>query len=129
MEELIHQVVAEHDVDPDRIYVGGLSMGTIMTTLLITSATENPIDFAAAILCSGGNINAEQAEIIASKGFPVYLVGNTSDFAASGLPASLANLQAAGVDAKMKLYPAGPVFDGEFIMALTIPGTISTITL
>jgi len=114
MEELIHQVVAEHDVDPDRIYVGGLSMGTVMTTLLITSTTENQVHFAAAILCSGGNINPAQAEIIASKGFPVYLVGNTSDFAASGLPASLANLQAAGVDAKMKLYPAGPVFDGEF---------------
>jgi hypothetical protein len=85
-----------------------------MTTLLITSTTENQIDFAAAILCSGGNISSEQAEIIASKGFPVYLVGNTSDFAAIGLPASLANLQAAGVDARMKLYPEGPVFDGEY---------------
>jgi poly(3-hydroxybutyrate) depolymerase len=114
MKELVHQVVAEHDVDPDRIYVGGLSMGTVMTSLLITSTTENQINFAAAILCSGGNISPAQAEIIASKGFPVYLVGNTSDFAASGLPASLANLRAAGVDAKMKLYPAGPVFDGEF---------------
>ena len=114
MEALIHQVVAEHHVDPDRIYVGGLSMGTVMTTLLITSTTENQINFAAAILCSGGNINAAQAEIIASKGFPVYLVGNASDFAASGLPASLANLQAAGVDARLKLYPEGPVFDGEY---------------
>lgn len=114
MEELINKVVAENDVDPDRIYVGGLSMGTGMTTPLITSTTANQINFAAAILCSGGNLSATQAEIIASKGFPVYLVGNTSDGAASGLPASLANLKAAGVDAKLKLYPAGPVFDGTY---------------
>jgi hypothetical protein len=42
----------------------------------------------------------------------VYLVGNASDRAATNLPASLQNLQAAGVAAKLKLYPEGPVFDG-----------------
>ncbi|QHQ63303.1 hypothetical protein Ana3638_23090 [Anaerocolumna sedimenticola] len=114
MEQLINTVVAENYIDTDRIYVGGLSMGTGMTIPLITSTTENKIDFAAAILCSGGNLNAAQAQIIASKGFPVYLVGSTSDAAANNLPASLGNLLAAGVDAKMKLYPAGPVFDGTY---------------
>ena len=113
MEALIKKVVEENHVDPNRIYVGGLSMGTGMTTPLITSLTENKIDFAAAILCSGGNINPEQAQIIASKGFPVYLVGNTSDFAAGSHPTSLENLINAGVDAKMKRYPEGPVFDGS----------------
>ncbi len=114
MEALINAVVAENHVDPDRIYVGGLSMGTGMTTPLITSQTENQIAFAAAILCSGGNLNATQAQIIASKGFPVYLVGNTSDFAAFGQPAAYNNLLAAGVAAKMERYPAGPVFDGTY---------------
>lgn len=113
MEALIHTVVAENHVDPNRIYVGGLSMGTVMTSLLITSQTENQVDYAASILCSGGNINAAQAAIVASKGFPVYLVGSTSDFAAYGQPTSYNNLLAAGVAAKMMRYPAGPVFDGK----------------
>lgn len=113
MEALINQVVAENYVDVNRIYVGGLSMGTGMVTPLITSVNENKINFAAAILCSGGNINASQAQIIASKDFPVYLVGSTSDWATFGFSSSLTNLLAAGVDAKMKLYPAGPVFDGK----------------
>ena len=113
MEALINTVVAENNIDATRIYVGGLSMGTGMVTPLILSNTENKINFAAAILCSGGNINATNAQIIADKGFPVYFVGSTSDFAANSHPASLANLLAAGVDAKMMRYPAGPVFDGK----------------
>lgn len=114
MEALINQVVAENNVDPNRIYVGGLSMGTAMTVPLITSQTANQVAYAAAILCAGGNINATQAATIAGKGFPVYLVGNTSDGAANGHPASFNNLLAAGVAAKMMRYPAGPVFDGQF---------------
>lgn len=114
MEALINAVVADNYVDLDRIYVGGLSMGTSMTVPLITSQTANQVAYAAAILCSGGSINATQAQIIASKGFPVYLVGNTSDFAANSQPAAYNNLLNAGVDAMMKRYPAGPVFDGKF---------------
>ncbi len=38
---------------------------------------------------------------------------NKIDFAAANLPTTLTNLLAAGVNAKMKLYPAGPVFDGN----------------
>jgi predicted peptidase len=113
MEALIAEVVANNHVDTARIYVGGLSMGTGMTIPLITSTTGNRIAYAAAILCAGGNIDAAQAQIIAGKGFPVYLVGNLSDRAAGSLPASLKNLLAAGVDAQMKMYPEGPVFDGK----------------
>lgn len=113
METLINAVVADNHVDADRIYVGGLSMGTGMTTPLILSTTENKIDYAAAILCSGGSINATQAQIIADKGLPVYLVGNTSDFVGRTFPTTFNTLLEAGVDAKMKLYPAGPVFDGK----------------
>lgn len=113
MEALINQVIAENHIDVTRVFVGGLSMGTGMTTPLITSTTNNSIPFAAAILCSGGSINASQAQIIAKKGFPVYLVGSTSDWAASGLNSALNALLAAGVDAKLKMYPAGPVYDGK----------------
>lgn len=113
MEVLINQVIAENHIDVTRVFVGGLSMGTGMTTPLITSTTNNSIPFAAAILCSGGSINASQAQIIAKKGFPVYLVGSTSDWAASGLNSALNALLAAGVDAKLKMYPAGPVYDGK----------------
>lgn len=114
MEALINQVVAENYIDPDRIYVGGLSMGTGMTTPLITSTTDNSIKFAAAMLVSGGNLNANQCSIIAEKGFPVYLVGAASDGAAFGLPGCYDNLIAAGVDAHLMMYPQGPVFDGEY---------------
>jgi dienelactone hydrolase len=113
MEALINQVVAENHVDATRIYVGGLSMGTGMVTPLITSSTENKIDFAAAIQCSGGSVSAEQAQIIADKSLSVYFVGCESDFAAGSHPEALANLLEAGVDAKMKRYPEGPVFDGK----------------
>mgnify|MGYP000925457379 CR=1 FL=1 len=113
MEALINQVIADNHIDITRVFVGGLSMGTGMTTPLITSTTGNSIPFAAAILCSGGSISTSQAQIIAEKGFPVYLVGSTSDFATYGFNSSYSNLLAAGVDAKMKLYPAGPVFDGK----------------
>lgn len=114
MEALIKEVVANNYIDPDRIYVGGLSMGTGMTTPLITSTTDNSIQFAAAMLVSGGNLSDDQAKIIADKGFPVYLVGSASDGAAKNLPASYDRLIAAGVDAKIKIYPEGPVFDGEY---------------
>lgn len=113
MEALINDVIAENYVDVTKVYVGGLSMGTNMTIPLITSTTENRIPFAAAILCAGGSINGDQAQIIAGKGFPVYLVGCRSDWAASGLTGAYNNLKAAGVDAKLKMYPEGPVFDGK----------------
>jgi dienelactone hydrolase len=114
METLINTIVSENYVDTNKIYVGGLSMGTGMTIPLITSTTENKIDYAAAILCSGGNINADQAQIIADKGMAVYLVGSTSDWAAFGLTPAFNNLSSAGVDVKLKMYPEGPVFDGEY---------------
>lgn len=114
METLINNVIAENHIDVTRIYVGGLSMGTAMTIPLITSTGESSIPFAAAILCSGGSINETQAQVIAEKGFPVYLVGSKSDWAASGLPGAYQNLVSAGVDAKLKIYPEGPVFDGEY---------------
>lgn len=113
METLIRTVVAENYIDDTRIYVGGLSMGTAMVSPLITSTSENSINFAAAILCAGGNINDTDAQIIADKDISVYLVGCASDFAAYAHPTSLANLLAAGVDAKMMRYPEGPVFDGK----------------
>lgn len=112
MEALIHQVIEDNYIDPERVYVGGLSMGTGMTTPLITSTTDNRIQFAAAMLVSGGNLNEAQAKVIADKGFPVYLVGSASDGAAGGLPGTYERLIAAGVDAKLELYPEGPVFDG-----------------
>lgn len=113
MEELIKTVVAENNIDDTRIYVGGLSMGTAMVSPLITSTSENWIDFAAAIFCSGGSVNDTNAQIIADKGFPVYLVGSTSDFATYSFLSSLDKLLAVGVDAKMMMYPEGPVFDGK----------------
>lgn len=114
MEALISTVIAENYVDSNKIYVGGLSMGTGMTIPLITSTTENKINYAAAILCSGGSINSDQAQIIADKGMSVYLVGSASDWAAQSLPAAFNNLSSAGVDVKLKMYPEGPVFDGEY---------------
>lgn len=114
METLINTIVSENYVDTNKIYVGGLSMGTGMTIPLITSTTENKINYAAAILCSGGNINAEQAQIIADKDMAVYLVGSKSDWAAQGLTAAFNNLSSADVDVKLKMYPEGPVFDGEY---------------
>lgn len=114
MEALIRQIIDENYVDVTRVFVGGLSMGTGMTTPLILSETENCIPFAAAILSSGGSIRTAQAQLLASKGIPVYLVGCKSDFATYDFTNTFNKLQAAGADVKMKFYPEGPVFDGEF---------------
>ena len=114
MEALIKQVVDSNYIDRTRIYVGGLSMGTGMTTPLILSQTDNQIDYAAAILCSGGSMNTTQAAIVANKDIPMYLVGSTSDWATYGFTSMFNNLLAAGVDVNMERYPAGPVFDGQF---------------
>lgn len=114
METLIKQVVADNFIDPDRIFVGGLSMGTGMTSPLILSTTENSIDFAGAMLVSGGSLNSTQAATIAAKELPVYFVGNTSDGASSGHVSGYNNLINAGGIAKLARYPEGPVFDGEY---------------
>jgi|GEM_PF-1649179 len=114
MEALINKVVAENFIDPDRIFVGGLSMGTGMTSPLVLSTTENSINFAGAMLVSGGSFNQDQAATIARKGFPIYLVSNTSDFAGADHINTYNNLIEAGVNAKLMRYPEGPVFDGEY---------------
>jgi len=114
MEALINQIIAENYVDVTRVIVGGLSMGTGMVGPLVSSTTENSIPFAGAIFCSGGWLSGSQINTIADKGIPVYLVGCRSDWAAMSFPSTYNSMVAAGIDVKMKYYPEGPVFDGEF---------------
>jgi predicted peptidase len=117
MDALISAVVAENNVDPSRIYVGGLSMGSFgMASPMIASTNPDQLPYAAAILVSGASISATQAQVVASKGIPVWLLGNAGDPVAAALfpiPTAYVNLVAAGVDARINWYPPGPTFDGE----------------
>ena len=114
MEALIWQVIEENYVDVTRVIVGGLSMGTAMVGPLAASTTENSVPYAGAIFCSGVFLSGDQINTIASKGIPVYLVGAQSDWATFGFNSTYNSMKAAGIDVKMKYYPPGPVFDGEF---------------
>ena len=85
MEALINTVIAENNVDITRCVCRRPSMGTAMTTPLITSTTDNKIPLRQRSYVQAV-ISVSRAEIIAEKGFPVYLV----EAARIGLPWALA---------------------------------------
>lgn len=75
---IILKVMEEHpNIDPDRIYVGGCSMGGAGTMNMINTY---PDFFAAAFpICAAGAITEEAAEAFAANGMPVYMIHSIDD--------------------------------------------------
>jgi len=99
--DLIDEVSARHPVDPDRIYITGLSMGGFGSWSL---AAQYPEKFAAVVpICGGGD--AEDVERI--KNLPIWIFHGAKD-AAVPLKMSedmIAALKKAGSSAKLTVYP------------------------
>lgn len=98
---LVHEVVAEHRIDPSRVYVAGLSAGAGMATLL---ATRYPRLFAAVALHSGvvfGEArNAVGAMDVMRRGArsdPAQLVADVIGRGYPGMPAMIVHGDADGV--------------------------------
>ena len=98
---LIDNIAARHKIDPDRIYVTGLSMGGFGTWAL---AAAYPHKFAAiAPICGGGDL--KQAERI--KQLPVWAFHGAKD---EVVPPERSRemvdaLQAAGGNVRLTIYP------------------------
>ncbi len=99
---LVDQAQATWRIDPDRIYVTGLSMGAYGTWMLLA---HQPDRFAAAVLVCGGG-NPAQAERL--RHVPMWFFhGQKDDVVPMGESITLVRaLEAAGaVDVHLTLYP------------------------
>ena len=102
MISLIEEVIANNNVDPSRVYVGGCSMGGYMTWQTILAKPEL---FAAAFpVCAAYAPTAADAQLIAENGLPVWVVYSADDTTVNPdeFPrASVAALEAAGADVRV----------------------------
>ena len=97
----VDALVQEFAIDPDRIYVTGLSMGGYGTWDLITRYPEK---FAAAIpVCGGG----DKTKAAAAKGVPVWAFHGLADNVVLPIRSQdmIAGLRATGVKAPLTEYP------------------------
>ena len=102
--KLVDAVANTHRVDPQRLYVTGLSMGGGGTWSLITAY---PGKFAAAIpICGRGDLAA--AEKLAKLPIRVFVGGKDSERTVTNCQEMTAALKKAGGDAELKLYPDLP---------------------
>ncbi len=77
MEAILQVLEAHPNIDPNRIYVGGCSMGGGGTMNMINTYPEF---FAAAFpICAAGSITEEAAAAFAANGMPVYLIHSIDD--------------------------------------------------
>lgn len=75
--ELIDQVIAENpEIDTDRVYIGGLSMGGYMAWNMLREDNEDR--FTAAIM-SAAAFCPDEALVTKLKDFPMWIVYNTAD--------------------------------------------------
>lgn len=119
MVSLIEEVIANHNVDPDRVYIGGCSMGGYMTWQTILSKPEL---FAATFpVCAAYAPTEADAKLIAESGLPVWVVYSADDTTVNPdefTRPSVAALQAAGADVRVtefeRVYENDVLFNGHF---------------
>ena len=78
LDEFIDELIAEHDLDTDRIYIGGFSQGSMIS---VSSVFSKPETFAGAVLMSGRASNEMIVEenIAKLKDFPFFVSHGTLD--------------------------------------------------
>ena len=102
LKQLIDTVIARHNVDQDRIYITGLSMGGFATWQL---ATEHPDFFAAAIPICGGGKRTDAAKLTS---LPIWAFHGDADRVipvAASKTMIEAIKKAGGENAKLTVYP------------------------
>ena len=106
MISLIEEVIANNNIDPNRVYIGGCSMGGYMTWQTILAA---PDMFAATFpVCAAYTPTEADAQKIAESGLPVWVVYAANDRTVDPdqMPrASVAALEAAGANVKVTEFP------------------------
>ena len=104
MAAILHVLEEHPNIDTDRIYVGGCSMGGGGTMNIINAYPEF---FAAAFpICAAGTITEEAAAAFAANGMPVYLIHSIDDGTVnvSTTGAAFELLTAAGAEVHATLF-------------------------
>ena len=104
MEAILQVIEAHPNIDTDRIYVGGCSMGGGGTMNMINTYPEF---FAAAFpICPAGSITDEAAAAFAANGMPVYLIHSIDDGTVniSATTSTFEQLTAAGAEVHATLF-------------------------
>lgn len=100
---IVGQVAATYHIDPDRIYITGLSMGGMGTW---SAVTAHPDRFAAAVPMSG-NGDTQPAAVVAEVPFWFFHAANDSTVAVDGSDALVAALRNAGENTIYTRYDTG----------------------
>lgn len=98
---LIDQIIADYNVDEDRVYLTGLSMGGFGTWRL---AADNPNKFAAVVpICGGG----ESFKAVLLKHVPIWVFHGAKDTVVpiSYSEAMVDRLKSVGGNVKFTIYP------------------------
>lgn len=119
MVALIEEVIAQNNVDPARVYIGGCSMGGYMTWQTILAKPEL---FAAAFpVCAAYAPTAEDAQQIAAHNLPVWVIYSADDSTVNPddfTRPSVATLEAAGADVRVTefehVYEDDVLYNGHF---------------
>ena len=99
--DLLDEMTARYEVDPDRVYLTGLSMGGFGSWAL---AAEHPARFAAVVpICGGGNVKSAES----LKHLPIWVFHGAQD---KVVPLRLSEqmveaLRAAGGNIQFTIYP------------------------
>ena len=99
VEELISFYLSSGDIDPDRVYICGVSMGASGVWKLLK---DNPTLFASAIIASGQTRNAVAAEF---KDTPIYITAGSDERSYGPLEWFAAEINKAGGSVTFELLP------------------------
>ena len=99
VEELISFYLSSGDIDPDRVYICGVSMGASGVWKLLK---DNPTLFASAIIASGQTRNASAAEF---KDTPIYITAGSDERSYGPLEWFAAEINKAGGSVTFELLP------------------------
>ena len=99
VEELISFYLSSGDIDPERIYICGVSMGASGIWKLLK---DNPTLFASAIIASGQTRNASAAEF---KDTPIYITAGSDERSYGPLEWFASEINKAGGSVTFELLP------------------------
>jgi len=97
----IERLTAEHEIDPDRVFVAGFSQGA---GVALSAALAHPERFAG-VLAIAGHYEAHRMRPRAEAAPRVYLLAGQKDPAVVGYRTAEADLRGAGLDVRLRVIP------------------------